>query len=233
LQVGAKLELWANKLGFTITGGASFDALITFSPFSFVVTIQVWVNVKRGWIDLGLRLELELSGPNPIVAAGYVKIKLGWFFSVKVRFRAEFGEKKAEQLPLVSPLAALLTELQHPQAIRAELPDWASGNLMFLEAAAEKIDPLADLRIVQNAVPLNFSLEKFGGGQPAAAERRLRFTAGLAAEAERAVQRCLPPSSSRTGRWSRLAAKPLSNSMPGLASAAVTCCRSKTRRSGR
>ena len=175
------------------------------------------MNVKRGWIDLGLRLELELSGPNPIVAAGYVKIKLGWFFSVKVRFRAEFGEQKAEQLPLVSPLAALLTELQHPQAIRAELPAWASGNLIFMEAAADKIDPIAELRIVQNAVPLNFTLEKFGGGQPAGPERRLRFTAGLAAEAEETVQRLF--AAEQFKNWTvaeRLAAKPFEQFDAGI-----------------
>ena len=178
LQVGAKLELWAEKLGFTITGGASFDALFTFSPFSFLVNIKVWVNVKRGWIDLGLWLELELSGPNPIVASGYVKIELGWFFSVKVRFRAEFGEKIPEPLPEVSPLAALKTELQNPHAIRPQMPAWASANLAFAETGESKIDPIADLVIVQSAVPLNFDLEKFGGGVPPAAERRLKVTTG-------------------------------------------------------
>jgi hypothetical protein len=182
LQVGAKLELWAKKLGFTITGGASFDALFTFSPFSFLVTLKVWVNVKRGWIDLGLYLELELTGPNPLVAAGYVKIKLGWFFSVKVRFRAEFGQKIAEPLPAVSPLAVLKQELQQARAIRAQLPGWASGYVAFTAAAEQKIDPLADLQVVQNAVPLNYTMDKFGGGLPLAAERRLRFTAGLTSE---------------------------------------------------
>lgn len=182
LQVGAKLELWAKKLGFTITGGASFDALFTFSPFSFLVNIKVWVNVKRGWIDLGLWLELELTGPNPIVAAGYVKIKLGWFFSVKVRFRAEFGKKIAEPLPAVSPLAVLKDELLQPRAVRAQLPAWASAYVAFTAAAENKIDPIADLQIVQNAVPLNFTMDKFGGGVPVASERRLRFTAGLTNE---------------------------------------------------
>lgn len=216
LQVGAKLELWAKKLGFTITGGASFDALFTFSPFSFVVTLKVWINVKRGWIDLGLWLELELTGPNPIVAAGYVKIKLGWFFSVKVRFRAEFGKKIAEPLPAVSPLAVLKTELQQARAIRAQLPAWASGNVAFTAAAETKIDPLADLQVVQNAVPLNFTLEKFGGGMPAAAERRLKFTAGLAG-GEQPVTRLF--AGEQFKNWTveeRLAAKPFEQYEAGI-----------------
>lgn len=187
-QVGAKLELWAKKLGFTITGGASFDALITFIPFSFLVTINVWVNVKGGGIDLGLWLELELSGPNPIVASGYVKIKLGWFFSVKVRFRAEFGIKISEALTLVSPLAILIAELANPRAIRFELPAWASANLAFAERGEMRIDPIADLTVVQSAVPLNFVLEKFGGGMVGEAEKVLKVTAGFEASREQAAR---------------------------------------------
>jgi hypothetical protein len=215
LQVGARLELWAKKLGFTITGGASFDALFTFSPFSFLVNLKVWVNVKRGWIDLGLTLELELSGPNPIVAAGYVKIKLGWFFSVKVRFRAEFGKKVAEPLPAVSPLAVLQGELQQARAIRAQLPSWASGYVAFTAGAENKIDPLADLEVVQNAVPLNFAMDKFGGGLPVAAERRLRFTAGL--PQEQVVTRLF--AGEQFKNWTveeRLAAKPFEQYEAGI-----------------
>ncbi|HKN82941.1 MAG TPA: DUF6603 domain-containing protein, partial [Pyrinomonadaceae bacterium] len=215
LQVGAKLELWAKKLGFTITGGASFDALFTFNPFSFLVNIKAWVNVKRGWIDLGLWLELELSGPNPIVAAGYVKIKLGWFFSVKVRFRAEFGNKIAEPLPAVSPLAVLQGELQQPRSIRARLPGWLGGYVAFTAAAEQKIDPISDLQIVQNAVPLNFTMDKFGGGLPSPAERQLRFTAGLTNE--QAVTRLFAGEQFKS--WTmeeRLAAKPFEQYEAGI-----------------
>jgi hypothetical protein len=216
LQVGAKLELWADKLGFTITGGASFDALFTFSPFSFLVNIKIWVNVKRGWIDLGLWLELELSGPNPIVASGYVKIELGWFFSVKVRFRAEFGEKIPEPLPAVSPLAVLKTELQNPHAIRPQMPAWASASLAFAETGESKIDPIADLVIVQSAVPLNFDLEKFGGGVPPAAERRLKVTTGSVG-GERAAQSLF--AAEQFKNWTveeRLSAKPFEKFDAGI-----------------
>jgi hypothetical protein len=217
LQVGAKLELWAKKLGFTITGGVSFDALFTFIPFTFLVTVKVWVNVKRGWIDLGLWLEFELSGPNPIIAAGYVKIKLGWFFSVKVRFRAEFGQKIPEPLPEVSPLAVLKTELQHPRAVRARLPAWASASVALTEAAETKLDPVADLIILQQVVPLNFTMEKFGGGIPAAAERRLRFTTGLEVGGEQAAKSLFAPEQFKN--WSveeRLSAKPFEQYDAGI-----------------
>ncbi|MDX1415688.1 MAG: DUF6603 domain-containing protein, partial [Candidatus Promineifilaceae bacterium] len=165
LQIGARLDLWAKKKGFTISGGASFDALFTFSPFSFLVIISIWVNIKRSFVDLGAWLELELSGPNPLIAAGYVKFKVGWF-SKKVRFRKQFGDKKPEPLPVVSPVAALQAELENERVIRFQLPDWAAAAFIFAETAEDKIDPLADIKISQNAVPLNLTLERFGGGRP-------------------------------------------------------------------
>lgn len=216
LQVGAQLDLWAKKLGFTITGGAGFDALFTFSPFSFLVIVNIWVNVRRGWIDLGVWLELELSGPNPIIASGYAKFKIG-FFSKKIPVRAKFGKKVPEPLPAVSPLAVLKTELQHPRAIRFRLPAWASANIVFTEAAESKIDPIADVIILQSAVPLNFPLEKFGGGIPPETEKKLSITAGLGTEREEAAQS--PFALEQFKNWSteqRLSAKPFERCDGGI-----------------
>ncbi len=215
LQIGAHVDLWAKKLGLTITGGAGFDALFTFSPFSFLIVFNVWVNV-RGWIDLGVWLELELSGPNPIVAAGYAKFKIGWF-TKKIRFRKEFGEKIPEPLPAVSPLAALIAELGHPRSIRFQLPAWASANLVFTKDAEAKIDPIADVIIIQNAVPLNFTLERFGGGAPPETEQRLSLTANLDADREKAVQSLFAPEQFKN--WTadeRLSARPFEKYDAGI-----------------
>jgi hypothetical protein len=216
LQIGARLGLWAKKLGFTITGGASFDALFTFSPFSFLVIINVWVRIKRSFIDLGVWLELELSGPNPIVAAGYAKFKIA-FFTKKVRFRAEFGDRISEPLPVISPLAVLSGELQHPRSIRSRLPAWATANFVFTRTAEERIDPIADLMIIQNAVPLNVTLERFGGGIPPAAEQRLSVTAGFGPALEQSVQRPFAPEQFKN--WTvdeRLSARPFENLDAGI-----------------
>jgi hypothetical protein len=216
LQVGARFELWAKKLGFTITGGASFNALFTFSPFSFLVAVEVWVNIKRGFVDLGAWLSFELSGPNPLIAAGYVKFKVGPF-SKKVRFRKQFGDEKPDLLPVVSPLAALREALEHPGTLRAQLPSWASANLIFVEDAENKIDPVADIIILQRAVPLNLELEKFGGGRPPEAEKRLSITAGLDPKEEIPTQTLFAPEQFKN--WSddvRLSAKPFENYDAGI-----------------
>ena len=208
LQIGAKFDLWAKKSGFTITGGTSFDALFTFSPFSFLVIIKIWANIKRGWFNIGVDLELELSGPNPMIAAGYAKFKIGWF-SKKVRFRKQFGDKQPEPLPVVSPIEVLLAELENARSVRFELPAWASAGLVFTKAAESRIDPTADILISQNAVPLNFSMQRFGGGRPPEVEQKLSITAGFEADKEKVTKTLFAPEQFKN--WSvdeRLAAKP-------------------------
>jgi hypothetical protein len=216
LQVGAKLDLWAKKSGFTVTGGTSFDALFTFSPFSFLVLIKFWASIKSRFVDLEADLELELSGPNPIIAVGYAKFKIGWF-SKKVRFRKQFGDKKLEPLPLVSPVAALLAELEHTRSIHFELPGWASASLVFTQSAEAKIDPVADILITQNAVPLNFSMQRFGGGRPPEAEQKLSITAGFEPDQEKSTTSLFAPEQFKN--WSvdeRLAAKPFEKYDAGI-----------------
>jgi len=216
LQIGAKFDLWAKKSGFTVTGGTSFDALFTFSPFSFLVVVLIWVNIKRSRINLSAELELELSGPNPMVAVGYAKFKVGWF-SKKVRFRKQFGNKNPESLPLVSPVAALLVELEQTRSIQFELPAWASTSLVFTETAELKIDPVADIVISQNAVPLNFNMERFGGGLPPEAEQELSITAGLEADKETVTTTLFAPEQFKN--WSvdeRLSARPFEKYDAGI-----------------
>ncbi len=216
LQIGARLELWAKKSGFTITGGTSFDVLFTFSPFSFLAIINIWANIKRGRIDLGVDLELELSGPNPMIAIGYAKFKIGWF-SKKVRFRKQFGNQTPDPLPVVSPLAALLTALEHKRSIRFELPVWASASLVFAQTAELKIDPVADIIISQSTVPLNFNMQRFGGGNPPLSEQRLSLTAGFEEDKEKITKTLFAPEQFKN--WSteeRLSAKAFENYDAGI-----------------
>jgi hypothetical protein len=216
LQIGARFDLWAKKAGFTITGGTSFDALFTFSPFSFLVLIKIWANIKRGWVDLGVDLELELSGPNPMIAAGYAKFKVGWF-SKKVRFRKQFGDKTPEPLPVVSPVAVLLAELENARSIRFELPPWASAGLVFTKTAESRIDPVADILISQNAVPLNFSMDRFGGGLLPEGENKLSITAGLEPDEEKVTQTLFAPEQFKN--WStdeKLSARPFEKYDAGI-----------------
>ena len=192
LQFGALLDISAKKSGFKIAGGGGFDALIIFNPFSFNVLIYFWVEVSKSWFSVGLDLELELSGPNPLRAKGYVKFSYG-FGSKKVRFNKKFGEEKTQQLPNASPVDALLTELSNAEHLKFELPSWARAGVIYREGAESMADPLADIIISQEAVPLKVTIDKFGGTRLQATERRLDIEADVAADIVEEVETLFAP----------------------------------------
>jgi hypothetical protein len=192
LQFGAKLDIVAIKSGFKIAGGGGFDALIIFNPFSFNVLIYFWVSVSKGWFSAGLDLELELSGPNPLRAKGYVKFSYG-LGSKKVRFNKKFGEEKTQQLPTSSPVDALLLELSNVENLKFELPAWARAGVIYREGAESMADPLADIIISQEAVPLKVTIDKFGGARLQESERRLDIEADVAADIVEEVETLFAP----------------------------------------
>jgi hypothetical protein len=192
LQFGALLDISAKKSGFKIIGGGGFDALIIFNPFSFTVLIYFGVRVSKGWFSAGLDLELELSGPNPLQAKGYVKFSYG-FGSKKIRFSKKFGEEKNQQLPNSSPVAALLSELSNVEHLKFEIPSWARAGVIYREGAESMADPLADIIISQEAVPLKVTIDKFGGSRLQASERKLDIEADVAADIVEEVETLFAP----------------------------------------
>lgn len=192
IQFGAELDIVAKKSGFKIAGGGGFDALIIFNPFSFNVLIYFWVSVSKGWFSVGLDLELELSGPNPLKAKGYVKFSYG-FGSKKIRFNKKFGEEKTQQLPNASPLDALLVELSKVEQLKFELPSWARAGVIYREGAESMADPLADIIISQEVVPLNVTIDKFAGAHLQESERRLDIQADVATDIVEQVETLFAP----------------------------------------
>jgi hypothetical protein len=90
-----------------------------------------------------------------------------------VSFDERFGETLAEIIDVVSPLAALVREVEDARNLRFELPAWATSTLSFRTDAEDRLDPAGEISFAQNAVPLGLDLERFGGGAPPAGERRL------------------------------------------------------------
>ena len=80
VQFGARAELYASALGFSIHGEIGFDVLIQLDPFSFVAKIDAQAQLKRGSTNLLMvRVEGALSGPRPLHINVTATFKVLWW----------------------------------------------------------------------------------------------------------------------------------------------------------
>ncbi|MFD0077371.1 DUF6603 domain-containing protein [Streptomyces sp. NPDC127166] len=178
VQFGARLELYAAALGFSVEGLLAFDALVRFEPFGFEVDIAGHVTLKRGSRTLmGVAVELALSGPEPWHVRGRARFEI-LFLSAEISFDRTFGERAAPAaLPQPVDVAARVEEaLADPRNWTAqltgagrtvvtlrELPD-ADGRLV--------VHPLGGLSFTQRVAPLGIALTRYGTS-PVAGDPRL------------------------------------------------------------
>ncbi len=87
VQFGAGADLWASVAGLTVDGHFSFDALLQFNPFYFVVDLGFGVDVRAGAVELfGVHLDVMLEGPNPFHVVGSAEMKI---LGVKTSFSVD------------------------------------------------------------------------------------------------------------------------------------------------
>ncbi|HSP73344.1 MAG TPA: DUF6603 domain-containing protein, partial [Gaiellaceae bacterium] len=187
LQFGARLDLSVGSSGFTIVGFLSFDALMEQEPLSFVVDIAGSLAVKAGGHTLlSVTLKLTLSGPTPWHAHGSASFSI-LFFDVSVGFDVTIGDAGPPALPQTVEVAPLLlAALGDARSWSAQLP--AGGQaLVTLRTLPATTDILAHphgtLQVRQRLVPLERTLERFGGDIPAGANRFQISAATLAGDA--------------------------------------------------
>jgi hypothetical protein len=180
VQFGARAELYAKALGFSVHGDIGFDVLIQFDPFQFLADFHAQVQLKRGSRNLfKVRLEGELSGPRPLRIKAKATFEVLW---MDVSFRVDktlvSGERPEAPAPVeVMPL--LKEALGDPGAWEAKLP--AGGRQMVTLRATPGatsdvlLHPLGALMVKQNVVPLNMEISRFGQTTPAG-ERRFAIT---------------------------------------------------------
>ncbi|HEX5085387.1 MAG TPA: DUF6603 domain-containing protein, partial [Blastocatellia bacterium] len=180
VQFGARAELYAEALGFSVHGEIGFDVLIQFSPFQFLADFHAQVQLKRGSRNLfKVRLEGELSGPRPLRIKAKATFEVLW---MDVSFRVDktlvSGERPEAPAPVeVAPL--LKEALGDPGAWTAKLP--AGGRQMVTlratpgAASDVLLHPLGALTVKQNVVPLDLEISRFGQTTPAG-ERRFTIT---------------------------------------------------------
>lgn len=171
LQIGAAVNLLLKKGKFTITGGAGFDALFIFHPFSFDIGIFIWVKIAYGSKNLlNMSIDMILTGPNPFRARGKVEFSL-LFISLSFPFDKTFGDSQQENLVVESPLQMLKRELEKRSNVSYESPVWLSEGILFTSDAEDKLNPLGAIIINQSIVPLKTNIDLFGGTTPAEGER--------------------------------------------------------------
>ncbi len=175
VQIGAQAELRFGFDSFGISGHFGFDALFQFSPFYFVIEVNISLKLKvAGMSLLSVRVELSLEGPTPWHAHGTGHISF-FFFSISANFDVTWGESADSTLPPIAIVPLLKAELEKRESWTAALP--AGTNLLVsLRALDEAVDglvlhPLGTLRVTQRLVPLGIPLDKLGTQKSSDARR--------------------------------------------------------------
>ena len=167
LQFGAGASLWATALGCTVEGAVTFDALIQFSPFGFIVALGLYVSVKAGSVELaGVYLVATLTGPNEWFVSGTATFKI---LGIKKAFKVEatFGAKEDEDALQVYDVKTLLLDaLSAADAWCAVAPDDADAVVLAETSASDaiRVHPAGSVEVRQKIVPLERTLDKFGNG---------------------------------------------------------------------
>lgn len=176
VQFGARAELFASAVGFSIHGDIGFDVLISLDPFQFTADFHAQVQLKRGSTNLfKVRVEGALSGPSPLHIKAKATFEVLWF---DVTFRIDktlvSGVKPEPPKPIV--IMPLLKEaLSNPGSWTMQLP--ASQRQMITSRPLPPtitdvpVHPLGTITIKQNIVPLDLDITKFGQTSPSGDRR--------------------------------------------------------------
>jgi hypothetical protein len=169
-QIGAKCELTAGTGSFNVYGWIGFDALLTFTPFSFDVDFTAGLALRSGTSTLmGISVDGELSGPTPWHIKGDAHISI-LFFSISVSVDVTWGSSQQVSPPPVDAWPLLEAALANVQNWSGSLPAGIPTPVTLSTPAATTtniyVDPNGVLTLRERALPLNQTLTKFGEAVP-------------------------------------------------------------------
>lgn len=185
IQFGSRIHLYAEALGFSVTGDIGFDVLVTPVPFHFIADFHASVQLKRGSHNLfKVALEGTLEGPVPLHIVARARFELLWF-SVSVRFEHTFdtGSLTSNAAAAVDVTGQLAAALARPESWTTQLPAGVAHGVALrglTPGTTTVVDPLGQLVVKQQIVPLNTGrdIDTFGGA-PVAGKRRFAVTGAL------------------------------------------------------
>ncbi|AGW90324.1 DUF6603 domain-containing protein [Cupriavidus sp. DF5525] len=174
VQFGAKVELYAEAMGFNVYGFLGYDVLFQFEPFRFIARLYGGIALREDTsVIAGINITAQLSGPTPWDARGEASLTI-LFFDISVDFHVTWGDpapaigNQTEDL-----LERLQREIADTRNWRAELP--ANHHLHVSLRKIDEADsasllvihPMGVLTFSQRSFPLeNYLIEKFGNKAP-------------------------------------------------------------------
>ena len=166
LQIGARAELYAEALGFSVEGWVGFDALLIFQPLSFRFDFSAGMTLYRGSSRIaGITVDGHLTGPSPFHAWGSGCVTV-LFKDIRVPFDETFGERKDSELPATDPWPLLEAAIQRIDNWHAELDDDVESVVTLLAPADAPemllLHPMGSATLRQRVLPFNRLLERFG-----------------------------------------------------------------------
>jgi hypothetical protein len=167
LQFGARVDFYFAVKPFSVEGNLGFDALINFSPFSFIADLSASVALRmNGAVLLSVRLNMTLSGPSPWHIWGTAQFSV-LFFKQSISFDARFGADEQPALPdPVNVRVLLANALCDARNWSSELPAGERPLATFRAAPSVanvlRVHPLAEVAVRERVVPLDRAIAKFG-----------------------------------------------------------------------
>ena len=161
---------------FGIEGHFGFDALFQFSPFYFIIEVNVSLRLNVFGLDvLSVRVELSLEGPTPWRARGTGHVSL-LFFEISADFDVTWGESAETTLPPIAVVPLLRGGARQAReldrgAAAGQQPAGVAATAETDAAAELVMHPLGTLRVSQRLLPLDLSLDKVGTQKPSDAKR--------------------------------------------------------------
>jgi hypothetical protein len=168
-------------MGFNLYGMLAFDALFIFDPFSFIISLEATLAIRKGTsILFGIHFKGKLSGPTPWHVEGEVTFGI-LFFDITIGFSATWGDPPPVMAAATEDLLALLKkELDALPNWRTDVKD-SQHQFVTLKSLEDEnnaplvLHPFGELIFSQRSIPLNYTIEKYGTKKPKD-DKRLEFS---------------------------------------------------------
>jgi hypothetical protein len=174
VQFGAKVELYAEAVGFNVYGFLGYDVLFQFDPFRFIASLYGGIALREDTsVIAGINISARLAGPGLWDAKGEAGLTI-LFIEISIDFHVTWGDPPPAIEPATEDLLALLKrELANTGNWRAELPpnNHFGVTLKKIEPPVGEellvIYPAGVLTFSQRSLPLEgYVIQKYGNRKP-------------------------------------------------------------------